>query len=191
MTVGALGLSWERDLQLAEAEGLYELYHAAFAPMAVRSAVRQLLRRDEFLETMTDPRIEKLVARTEEGTALGLVILTAHLDSFPWISPEFFAAHYPEHTARNAVYYVAFSLTHPHARRLGIHVAMLDALTERFTEERAVCVYDVCAHNNLTIRWAERLRDHVSSSVEGIWSVLDTQTFYGFSFIEPRSAGGA
>ena len=45
--------------------------------------------------------------------------LTRHLETVPWISPEYFAYHFPEHTARDAVYYLGFTLVSRTAGRRG------------------------------------------------------------------------
>jgi hypothetical protein len=182
----AVTIGWERNIPLVEAERLYALYLTAFAPMATLSAVRQVLRREEFLEEMHDERIEKLVARDEGGDAVGITIITAELGAVPWISPEFFAARHPEHAARRAIYYIAFMLTHPDVRGSHAYVAMLDALLLRLTEERAVCVYDICAHNNLTMRFADNLRRRANRYALAVETVLDTQTFYSGEFVRPR-----
>jgi hypothetical protein len=180
-------IAWERHIPGPEAERLYELYHGAFAPMATLSAVRQVLRRDEFLAEMADPRMEKLVARDTAGEAVGITIITADLGAVPWISPEFFAARYPAHAARGAIYYIAFSLAHRDVRGSHAYVAMLDALLLRLTQERAVCVYDICAHNNVTMRYADNLRRRANRYAVAVETVMDTQTFYSGEFVRPRA----
>lgn len=186
-----LELTWERSLPLEEAERLYELYLAAFEPLKTLSAVRQVLYRHEFLDEMADPRIEKLVARDTSigGRAVGLSIMTSVLEAVPWISPEFLAAKFPEQARRGTLYYIAFTLADPAVRASAVYVAMLDVLLRRLTDERAVCVYDICAHNNVSMRFAEHLRMRANKWAVAEEQVLDTQTFYGGLFHEPRPVG--
>ena len=96
----------------------YDLYSLAFEPLKKRSVARQVLTEAEFTEQMLDERVVKYVARGERGEALGLTTLTNELDSVPWVSPDYFIEHYPEHSARNAVYYLGFTLAHPSQRHL-------------------------------------------------------------------------
>ena len=95
------------------------LYRPAFEPLKVRSAARQVLTRGEFLEQMRDERVDKYVAWENGSEPIGMITLTRHLESVPWISPDYFAARYPEHWARNAIYYIGFILAHPRNRRPG------------------------------------------------------------------------
>ncbi len=180
-------VTWEKTISSADAAVFYDLYHAAFSPLATLSAVRQVLRRDEFDEEMADERVEKLVAWDDDGVAVGLTILTGTLSAMPWISPEFYAARYPEHAARGAIYYVAFTLAHPTMRGTGAYVTMLDTLIERLTAERAVCVYDICAYNNDSIHFADHLQKRALRTAELTVEVLDVQTFYGAEFHGTRA----
>ena len=100
----------------APAEALYRLYRPAFEPLKVRSAARQVLTRSEFFDQMRDDRVDKYVAWENGAEPIGMITLTRHLESVPWISPEYFAARYPEHWARNAIYYLGFILAHPRNR---------------------------------------------------------------------------
>jgi hypothetical protein len=181
----ALLLTWETSVPEHEARALYRVYHKAFAPLSTLSAVRQLLREDEFLEEMSDPRIEKLVARLD-GEPVGLTIMTSALHAIPWISPEFYAGRYPDHYARGALYYVAFTLADADHRGAGSYVAMLDVLLQRLTDERAVCVYDICTHNNVQMHFADHLRSRANRWAVAEEQVLDTQVFYAGVFHEPR-----
>ena len=82
----------------------YELYRETFSALQVKAVARQLLHQHEFLEEMTDPRVHKYIAWDDDGEAVGMSTLTRHLETVPWLSPDFFAYHFPDHTARNAVY---------------------------------------------------------------------------------------
>ena len=79
---------------------------------------------------------------------MGITTLTKHLESVPWISPEYFAAHYPDQWARNAVYYLGFTLAHPSMHEHGFLEAIIRIGMGPLTMERAVLAYDVCAYNN-------------------------------------------
>jgi len=44
---------------------------------------------------------------------IALATMTSHLETVPWISPEYFSVRYPEHAAQRAIYYLGFTLVHP------------------------------------------------------------------------------
>src|SRR3954469_18405846 len=85
------------------AQRFFKLYLDTFGELAFRAVARQVLHEHEFMEEMVDPRVEKYLAWNPEGEAVGMCTLTKHLETVPWISPDYFAHHYPEHTARGAV----------------------------------------------------------------------------------------
>ena len=116
----------EHVVEPALALAFYELYEAAFAPLRVRAMARQVLTEAEFGAQMRNGAVSKIVAWDATGTAVGLCALTPQLSAVPWISPEYFAARYPEHWARGAVWYLAFVLAHPSQR----HSRFLDHMVE-------------------------------------------------------------
>ena len=65
-----------------------------------------------------------------------MITLTRHLESVPWISPDYFAARYPEQWARNAIYYMGFVLAHPRNReRPFLDTIVADALEPLASEQ--------------------------------------------------------
>ncbi len=116
----------------------YELYELTFSPLKTRSVARQVLTMTEFYAQMADPRVDKYIAWNDDGQPVGITTLTKHLESVPWISPEYFAAHYPEHWARHAVYYLGFTLAHPSMRQHGFLEAIIRVGMDPLAAERAV-----------------------------------------------------
>ena len=101
------------------AQRYWALYQSTFGPLAIAAVNRHLLRESEFMEVMEDERVDKYLVRDDlTGEALAMCTLTNHLETVTWVSAEYFAHHYPEHAARNGVYYLGFSLVgrHPSPR---------------------------------------------------------------------------
>jgi hypothetical protein len=172
----------EHVVDPARADAFYALYALAFDPLKSRSAARQVLTRAEFFDQMSDRRVEKYIAWDATGQAVGITTLTKHLKSVPWISPDYFALHYPEQWARNAVYYLGFTLAHPRVRQqrfletiIGVGIASLSA-------ERAVVAYDVCAYNNTALGFTERIEDLLRRYPEARLAAIDTQIYYAVRF---------
>lgn len=140
----------------------YELYEAAFGPLRTLAMARQVLTETEFAGQMVNQSVLKYVAWDDDGRPVGLCTMTRRLETVPWISPEYFAARYPEHWARGAIWYFGFVLTHPSQR----HARFLDQIVQIVTREplaeRGVCGYDMCAYNVDTLPIGQRLADAFS-----------------------------
>ncbi len=165
----------------------FELYLAAFAPMRTRAAARNVLHEEEFYAEMSDPRVDKYVAWNPGGQPVGLTTLTNDLRTVPWISPEYYAAQFPEHTARNAVYYLGFTLVHPDARRGTTFTDMMGHVLGRLVADRAVVGCDICAYNNSALSFDKNIIKMLTAATEVTVEVLDTQTYYSAEF---RGAAG-
>lgn len=167
------------ELDEVTTSAFYELYKAAFEPLRTKAIARQVLHRHEFFAEMTDERIWKILVRDHDGEPVGLTILTYDLATVPWISPEYFAARYPTHAARNAIFYLGFTLVTPKHRRSRVFEDMLIEVLERVADANAICGYDICAYNNEALRFADNiagvLNRHALMKIER----LDTQTYYG------------
>jgi hypothetical protein len=178
----AASVTAETTVDDASAQMFYDLYLAAFAPMRARAAARNVLHRDEFFAEMVDPRVSKYVAWAAAGQPVGLTTLTNDLHSVPWVSPEYFAAQYPEHTARNAVYYLGFTLVHPDARRGTTFTDMIGHVLARLVTDRAVVGCDICAFNNTAHSFDQNIITMLTASAAVNVEVLDTQTYYSAVF---------
>ena len=174
----------------AYVEAFHELYALAFTPLLTRSPARQVLTDAEFHDQMSDERIDKYLAWGDEGEPVGLTTLTTHLEAIPWISPQFFAARYPEQWRRNAVYYLGFTLVHRQRRQTRIFRAMVERIVELLVAERAVCAWDICAFNDEVLG----LNDNIERILHGCSDVpvvpIDRQTYYAGTFHGSRDGRG-
>lgn len=170
----------EEEMGAAEVDMFFGLYEEAFGPLRTLAAARQVLHANEFREEMNDPRILKYVVRSAGGTPLALSTLTNDLTTVPWVSPEYYAAKYPERAARNAVYYLGFTLVRNDSRLKSVFRGVVDLLIERMASEDAVLCLDVCAHND-GMGFAEALR-RMGHATQTPLDVVDTQTYYVADF---------
>jgi len=170
------------DLSTQQVLSLYDLYLAAFAPLMTKAAARQVLNLSEFEAEMTDPRVVKCVAWAPDGQPIGLTTVTNDLESVPWISPEFYAARFPEHAARGAIYYLGFTLVHPKYRRSSVLANMMSAMLAPVVANRGVVGYDICEHNNTVLRFSTNIERLFRSLSDIATSTVDTQTYYAMEF---------
>jgi len=164
----------------------YQLYRDTFGELETKAVARQLLHEHEFLEEMHDPRVQKYVAWNDCGEVVGLSTLTADLETVPWISAAYFAHHYPEHTARRAVYYQGFTLVHRGYRNSRVFQILTERVVELLVAERAVCAYDICGYNNDTIGFADNIERLLHRNADVTVVPIDVQTYYSATFRGPR-----
>jgi hypothetical protein len=164
------------------AETLYSLYRQAFDPLKVQAAARHVLTRAEFFGQMEDQRIDKYVAWEADGNPIGMITLTRILESVPWVSPEYFAARFPEQWARNAVYYLGFGLARPSRREARFLETCTAICVEPLVAERAVIAYDVCSYNNDVLGFADRIARAARHGTDSQLQKLDAQVYYAVNF---------
>jgi hypothetical protein len=176
----------EREVDDRTAREFYKLYVETFGDLAIKAVARQLLHEDEFMVEMLDHRVDKYLARDETGVPVAMCTLTRHLETVPWISPAYFAHHYPEHTARRAVYYLGFVLVAHEHRRGHLFLELIRQVAETLVAERAMCAYDICSYNNEMIG----LADAIGALLHGLADVrietIDTQTYYNAVALGPK-----
>jgi hypothetical protein len=164
------------------AEILYSLYEQAFDPLKVQAAARHVLTSVEFFEQMEDERIDKYVAWEAEAKPIGMITLTRRLDAVPWISPEYYAARFPEQWARDAVYYLGFGLARRSVREAKFLETCAAMCVEPLVAERAVIAYDVCSYNNDVLGFADRIARAAQHGSLSQLQKLDTQVYYAVNF---------
>lgn len=186
-----IDITIEATIAEAEIDLFHDLYEHAFAPLRTRAIARQVLHRNEFREEMADPRVSKIIARGASGEPVGLTTLTRNLDTVPWISPEYFAARFPQHADRNAIYYAGFTLVTSTARHGVAFHAMISTVVQVLAADRAVVGWDICAYNNSQFSFADALRSAVGEQANVEVAVEDSQTYYAarFSTVDADQGG--
>jgi hypothetical protein len=179
----------ERVMSEAAIAVFYPLYVVAFDPIRTRAAARHMLTAEEFEAEMADERIEKYVVWDDNGEPVALGTLATDLSALPWISPEYFAARYPDQSARGAVYYLGYTLVHPQHAKQGAFQLMMGAIERRCGEARAVCAWDVSAYNDDGS--IGRHRKAVLAAGGWIVDRVDVQSYYTASYDDRQHVGAA
>jgi hypothetical protein len=131
---------------------------------------------------MRDPRIDKYVAWEKEEEPVGLITLTRDLEAVPWVSPDYYAARYPEQAARKAIYYLGFTLARPRVRRTGFLETVTRMCIEPLVAERAVLAYDLCSYNKDVLSFSTLIAETFGKFSPSQPEVLDSQVYYGVNF---------
>lgn len=88
----------------------WKLYQEAFAELNTMTVQNHLMEFSEFLKYCNDHHIRKYLAY-EDDALIGMSMMTCRLKSWPLISWQYFATHYPELFERDAVWYIGFVAT--------------------------------------------------------------------------------
>ena len=115
--------------------------------------------------------------------AVGVITLTRQLDAVPWISPEYFAARYPEQWARNAVYYLgirAWPGPSPGVQRSWRRSP--ESWSQPMVAERAVIAYDMCSYNNHVLGFSRMNCGDVQTLFQYPTTGTRHQVYYGVDF---------
>ena len=176
-----LEVTIETAIDDPHAEDFYRLYLDAFEPLRTKAAARPVLHRDEFMEDMQDPRVFKYVGWSS-GRPIALATMTSHLETVPWISPEYYRVRYPEHAARGAIYYLGFTLVHPTSDTPKALDQMIAVGVRRLVEARAVCAFDVCAYNDVGRQFTARVTETLHRLADVAVDHLDSQEYYSATF---------
>ncbi|MEV4134653.1 hypothetical protein AB0J72_21085 [Dactylosporangium sp. NPDC049742] len=153
------------DLVDEQLEQAWQLYEAAFRHLNALTIQRHLMYRSEFDDVMSDRRVEKWLAYSDDGVLLGLATYTNQLSAWPLISPEYFARRWPVHYADQRIWYCGFVAvpTHEH----GMFVKLIEAMYRHAEQHDGVISLDICRHNIDAYRldraintWLRRISDN-------------------------------
>lgn len=175
-------VSIETEVDYSTAMRLHRLYDRSYARLAVDAAARQVLSQEEFVEEMLDPRVRKYLA-WDGDRAIGLATLTTDLDTVPWISPDYFRAHYGEQLAREAVYYFGFCVVDPAHQGARVLGAMIEPMGREIRDRGGVVAWDVCRINDER-GFAHDYARFLESLGAAPVTALDQQTWYAAVFPE-------
>ena len=171
------------------AEKLWETYRANFAPLAELAMLQHMFPREEILAELANPRIQKIVG-WEGADPVGLGMVTNHLESVPQISPDFLRGRYPDHAARDAIYYgilVAVSQQH---RGLTLFNRLYTELWQIAALDGGVLAFDICQFNREAFDTDALTARIASSFPDSSISTVDQQTWYLAELPTPITRAG-
>jgi hypothetical protein len=172
----------EREMPADLIEGFYGVYREAFEPLRTRAAARHVLTAEEFAEEMVDARVDKYVVYDRDRRAVALTTFTDDLRTVPWIEPAYYAARFPEQAARNAIFYLGFTLVHPDHQGGPAFSLTLVQLVRRMVASGGVCAYDICAYNDTVRSMGAGIEAAVTAMADVTIVGSDTQTYYTAEF---------
>jgi hypothetical protein len=133
------------DLVDEQLEQAWQLYDTAFRHLNALTVQRHLMYRTEFDAVMSDRRIEKWLAYSDDGVLVGLATYTNQLSAWSLISPEYFARRWPAHYADNRIWYCGFVAVPGHED--GVFIELIAAMYRHAEEQQGVISLDICRYN--------------------------------------------
>lgn len=165
----------------------WQMYDAAFAPLRTRAMQRHAMNRDEFDQVMADKRVEKHMALDpEDDSIIALATFTNALDAMPLISPDYFAARWPDFYEQNRVWYLGFFAIAAEHRHSGIFEAVIGQMWTPIRQGGGVAALDIPIVNvqrGLADAIARTLKDLTPDMVA---EQADAQTYWAFTRGTPR-----
>ena len=128
-------------------EQFLTIYRAAFAPLDELAPARQGLTDEEFVAQMDDHTVVKVVGYNTDNEPVALTFMSPNLATVPWISPRYFQVRFPDHMARDAVFYFGGLLVREPERAGLWAVLVLEEAVRHVTAAGGVAIFDCCAHN--------------------------------------------
>ncbi|MFN8081407.1 MAG: hypothetical protein U0Q19_19705 [Kineosporiaceae bacterium] len=180
---------WRVDL-IVEAgretlDELWEVFLNSLEHLRERSAIKQIVYRDEFDALFADPRVIKVAVRDRHHDLrpAGLTIVSNDLAALPEPSADYFRARWPEHYDAGRVWYVSYLLVAPDYMGTTAGPLMIGFTLDLVSVEHGgVIGIDVSETNEERVRFAKtlpRIADRLfARPVTGLR--LDAQLFYAF-----------
>lgn len=168
----------------------YTLYAHVFEEINELAAQRHLLTHAEFSDVATDPRIIKLLAYDGTGNLNGIATITNTLEAWPLISPPFYRRLFPNHYARQAIWYVGFVGVRP--RTPHVFRALVSELFTHVRSNDGVVAMDFCTFNQDVLDMPHRTLAMLKGWHEGSRvQKMDAQTTWLYEFDGPAPAAAA
>jgi hypothetical protein len=162
-----------------------DLYIDAFAEIHTLAVQRHMMTGEEFVALCTDDRIEKWLARGDEGDLIGMGVQTADLDAWPLVSPAYFERKWPKLYADRTIWYVGFVCTRqdPPAP-IATFAEIITAMSEPTRAAGGISVMDYCTVNVARGLPKGALRILRRSLAGTQMEAIDQQTFVAYDFGE-------
>jgi hypothetical protein len=174
-------ITMETRLDDATIEEFLGVYRDSFAPLEDKAAARQSLTDDEFREEMLEESVLKFVAWDKRGRPAALAFVATDLSIVPWVSVPYYAARFPDHFSRGAVYYFGALLVRTDLRG-GIAAAeLLKELTRFVSINRGIAAFDCCRYNEETINVPELVAAGGRQICEIDTQEIDAQRYYAYT----------
>lgn len=169
-------------------ERAWDAYTDSFEELRTAAMQRHVMTRTEFDAVMADDRVTVYLARRPDGVVAGIATVTTHLEAMPLVSPEFFAARWPDHYEGGRCWYVGFVGVRPREQGGGAFQLIVGSVAAAFGCTGGVLVLDVPRRNMADFdvpRAVKRIADAVLTEVD--YEMVDAQAYWAYTTPVPAT----
>lgn len=170
----------ERVITGERATRVRDSHRRAFSALGPLAAEPQMLDDELYYGLLAHPDVLEFIAWTEDEQPGAVVMSTPNLGLVPWIEPQFYAARYPEHTARDAVFYVPSLHVDPDHRGGPLLHAIIATYAQFIAGHRGVIAFDTCRWDIDNVAVPEFIERIGTLTVDAICEEVDSQHYYGY-----------
>jgi hypothetical protein len=163
-------------------ERAWEAYRDAFDELRSAAIQRHMMTRAEFDDVMADERVQVYLAEQPDGVIAGIATLANDLAAMPLVSPDFFAARWPEHYAAGRCWYIGLVGVRPSAQGAGAFPLIVGTVAATIGPTGGVLVLDVPQRNIESFHVphaVKRIADMLVSDVT--CEMVDAQTYWAYT----------
>jgi hypothetical protein len=165
------------------AKAAWAMYQDAFEELNTLAVQRHMMFKSEFDEVMRDPRIDKYLALTDDGTLAGVTTYTNDLDAVPLISPQYFERHWPEHYAAHKIWYIGFIAVSPEHQGREAFAQMVEQMYLVVSLQNGLVGLDICSYNDDVRHMSRVFRMMISRNSDSMrFNRIDQQSYWLYEF---------
>jgi hypothetical protein len=165
-----------------ERRSAWRTYAEAFEPLKAVAIQRAVMTPAEFDELMDDERVTKYLAMDSAGTVKGLGTMTSQIEAMTLVSPDFFAARWPEHWAAGRCYYIGIVAAAPDRQGTALFSELIQLMSYTASLTGGVAVLDVCRRNAELHGLPQAIARICSTVVPGVGiELVDTQEYWAYT----------
>jgi hypothetical protein len=163
-------------------ERAWEAYSSAFDELRTAAIQRHMMTRAEFDEVMADDRVRVYLAEQPDGVIAGIATLANDLAAMPLVSPDFFAARWPEHYAAGRCWYIGLVGVRPSAQGAGAFQLIVGTVAATVGPPGGVLVLDVPQRNIESFHVPHAVKRIADAVVSGATcEMVDAQTYWAYT----------
>lgn len=163
-------------------ERAWEVYSSAFDELRTAAIQRHMMTRAEFDEVMADDRVQVYLAEQPDGVIAGIATLANDLTAMPLVSPDFFAARWPEHYAAGRCWYIGLVGVRPSAQGAGAFQLIVSTVAATVGPPGGVLVLDVPQRNIESFHVPHAVKRIADTVVSGATcEMVDAQTYWAYT----------
>jgi len=177
----------ERYVDAETASTLLVTHNDTFRALDDLAAEKQSLDEELFLKLLDHPDVIMFVGWDDDGEPIALMMVTSNLGLIPWVQASFYASLYPEHAARNAIFYV------PTLHVVAAHQGgpMIKALCEAFALwivlSKGVLAFDTCKWDIDNIGVPQFIERYALAHIDGVALEVDSQHYFAYEAVALKS----